>query len=507
MRYLSGSDTQMLYADAPHAQNLIAPIDIFDPSTAPGGAVSYDDVLEYIGARLHLAASFRERLVRTPFALDRPMWIRDPDFDLEYHVREIALPRPGTWEQFTTQIARLGARPLDMTRPPWEMYIIYGLDSVKDVPPGSFAFMLKMHHAAVDGVAGAELVTALMQATPDEPPHPAAGAWTPEKPPSYLGRLVYAGFQTLVRPVASSRLFLQAATTGPRTMLEMTRQAWRSGQATASTATRFNKAISPHRVWDSERFDLKDIKRIKNSTAGATVNDASMAIVGGGLRRYLQAKGELPKASLSAIMPISVRPTMTQQPAARPDPGQQGTVQQVTSGGGGNQFAMTVVPLGTNIADPLGRLTFMRERTSAAKGYGTGTQTLMEASEALPGALMGTAQRAVARLVSRTGRTMGGHTIVTNVPGPRTPMYFCGARCVFQSGMAPVVDGMGLIIGVGSYCDEYFLTWTADRDQMPDPRFFGDCLRQEFEAMIGAVPSVTAATPAQAVAAPKKARP
>jgi WS/DGAT C-terminal domain/Wax ester synthase-like Acyl-CoA acyltransferase domain len=293
------------------------------------------------------------------------------------------------------------------------MYVIYGLDSISGVPPGSFAFMLKMHHAAVDGVAGAELVTALMQATPDELPRPASGVWAPEKPPSYLGRLVYAGFQTLVRPVASSRLFLQAATTGPRTMVEMTRQAWRSGQTTASTGTRFN----------------------------------------------------------------------------------------------GNRFAMSVVPLGTDIADPLRRLTVTRERTSAAKGYGVGTLTLMEASEALPGALMGTAQRAVVKLVSRTGRSMGGHTIVTNVPGPRTPMYFCGARCVFQSGMAPVVDGMGLIIGVGSYCDEFFFSWTADRDQMPDPRFFGDRLRQEFEAMITGVTLAKDAAPAQAVTAARRARP
>jgi hypothetical protein len=246
--------------------------------------------------------------------------------------------------------------------------------------------------------------------------------------------------------------------------------------------------------------------------SGATVNDVSMAIVGGGLRRYLRAKGELPKGSLSAIMPISVRPTTTQRPAAQPDTGQQDTgqqnaVRQVTSGSGGNRFAMSLVPLGTDIADPLRRLTATRERTSAAKGYGVGTLTLMEASEALPGALMGTAQRAVVRLVSRTGRSMGGHTIVTNVPGPRTPMYFCGARCVFQSGMAPVVDGMGLIIGVGSYCDEFFFSWTADRDQMPDPRFFGECLRQEFEAMTGDLISATDAAPAKAAAPARRVRP
>jgi diacylglycerol O-acyltransferase len=482
MRYLSGTDTQMLYADAAHAQNVIAPIMVFDPSTAPGGKVDYEDVLEYFRARLHLSESFRERLVRSPFALDRPIWIRDPDFDIEYHVREIALPRPGTWEQFIAQVARLGARPLDMTRPPWECYVIYGLDSIEGFPEGSFATMLKLHHAAVDGVAGNELVTALMQHTPDEPPPAETDTWTPEQVPNYLRRLAYAGFQTVARPVASYRQFLRAATAAPRAM----RQAARTpvGGRAATTATRFNRAISPHRTWDAARFHLADIKRIKNSIPGATVNDAAVAIVGGGLRRYLQAKNELPEATVSAIMPISVRPTSTQKAAPQ---GESPAPHQVSSGGGGNSFAMAVIPLRTDIADPLERLAAVHDSTDAAKGYGVDALTLMQATEALPGALIGTMQRALSRVISRTGRATGAHTIVTNVPGPRVPMYFCGARGLFMSGMAPVVDGMGLIIGVGSYVDEFFLCWTADREQIPDTAFFSECMQAEFEAALKAV--------------------
>jgi WS/DGAT/MGAT family acyltransferase len=473
MRYLSGTDTQMLYADAPHAQNVIVPIAVYDPSTAAGGQVSFDDVLTYVQARLHLSDSFRERLVRTPLALDRPMWIRDPDFDLEYHVRELALPAPGNWDQFTTQVARLGARPLDLSRPPWELYIIWGLDDIEGVPKGSFATVLKLHHAAVDGVAGVELVTALMQSEPDEPAPPAEGSWTPEDIPSFRRRLVYAGFQTVARPVASYKLFLRAAGEAPRTMLQSLRPPQGVARPGLAPATRFNTDVSAHRVWDMVRFDLKDIKAVKNREPGATVNDAAVALIGGAMRRYLAAKDELPAQTVSCVMPISVRPTSTQRPDA----------ERVSPGGGGNQFAMTIIPLGTDIADPAERLTLVHASTAAAKEYGVGAITLMQANEALPGALIGTAQRAVARLMSRTGRTLGSHTVVTNVPGPRTPMYFCGAKALFQTGMAPIVDGMGIIFGVGSYCDEFFICWTADRDQMPDPEFFADCLREEYNAV------------------------
>jgi diacylglycerol O-acyltransferase len=150
---------------------------------------------------------------------------------------------------------------------------------------------------------------------------------------------------------------------------------------------------------------------------------------------------------------------------------------------------MAVVPLHTDIADPMARLDAVQESTKAAKEYGVDAQTMAQASDALPGALIGTAQRAVARLITRTGRVAGAHTIVTNVPGPRTPTYFCGARTVMMSGMAPIVDGMGLIIGIGSYLDQLYLCWTADRNQMPDTAFFRECLRTEAELLSASVPA------------------
>ena len=134
---------------------------IYDQSSAPGGKVTFKGILDHVGSRLHVSRTFRQRLVEVPLGLDHPYWIEDPDFDLEYHVRHIALPRPGDWRQFCIQVARLHSRPLDRSRPLWEMYVIEGLDDVDGLPAGSFAIMTKIHHAAIDGVTLLEITSAL----------------------------------------------------------------------------------------------------------------------------------------------------------------------------------------------------------------------------------------------------------------------------------------------------------------------------------------------------------
>lgn len=171
MRQLSSADWTMVSLDTATAHNTIGIVGIYDPATRGGKPVGYEEALEYVRARLHVAESFRERLVHVPFGADRPWWIRDGDFDLEYHVRHIALPRPGSWRQLCTQIARIHARPLDLTRPPWELYLIDGLDGVEQLPDGAFAVFLRIHHAAIDGVAGAEILTAIHTHEPDGAPH------------------------------------------------------------------------------------------------------------------------------------------------------------------------------------------------------------------------------------------------------------------------------------------------------------------------------------------------
>ena len=217
MRQLSTSDWTMVAIDSPHAHNTIGMVGIYDTSTCADGPPDYDDVLAYIEDRLHVAESFRERILNVPFGLDRPYWVRDGDFDLEYHVREIALPRPGSWRQFCTQIARIHARPLDLSRPPWELYLIDGLDGIGHVPKGSIAVFLRVHHAAIDGVAGAEILTAIHTHEPDAPPPPPADGyeWEPDPIPNDAELLRLAAIHGLTRPMAVMKSFRNAASQLP----------------------------------------------------------------------------------------------------------------------------------------------------------------------------------------------------------------------------------------------------------------------------------------------------
>src|SRR5215218_1097735 len=184
MRQMGGQDASFVYNEAPRMPMHIAGLAIYDPSTAKNGTVTFKGILDHIRARMPLVPTYRERMVRVPFDLDHPWWIVDPEFDLEFHVRHIALPEPGDWRQLCIQAARLHARELDLERPLWEMYVIEGLDNVEGVPPGSFALVSKTHHAAIDGVSGAEMTAAIHDMTPDAPPPDVEDTFSPGKLPS-----------------------------------------------------------------------------------------------------------------------------------------------------------------------------------------------------------------------------------------------------------------------------------------------------------------------------------
>ena len=206
MKQLSGMDASFVYFETPNAPGHIFSVWIYDQSSAPGGKVTFKGILDHVGRRLHVSRTFRQRLVEVPLGLDHPYWIEDPDFDLEYHVRHIALPRPGDWRQFCIQVARLHSRPLDRSRPLWEMYVIEGLDDIAGLPAGSFAIMTKIHHAAIDGVTLLEITSALNDVAPDAPAPAASGEWRPERLPSSLELLSRAAVNAAVRPMRMARL-------------------------------------------------------------------------------------------------------------------------------------------------------------------------------------------------------------------------------------------------------------------------------------------------------------
>ena len=167
MEHLAGTDSYFLYTERGNVYNHVASLGIYDPSTAPGGKVRFKDLLRYFSKRLDASPLFRRRLVPVPHGIDRPYWVDDPDLDLEFHIRHIALPQPGDWRQLMIQVARLHSRPLDRSRPLWEVYVIEGLDRIPGLPAGSFALFMKFHHASIDGQAGAQLLRAVHSLAPD----------------------------------------------------------------------------------------------------------------------------------------------------------------------------------------------------------------------------------------------------------------------------------------------------------------------------------------------------
>src|SRR5438105_1841509 len=191
MRQLTGLDASFLALDSHRTPMHVTALAIYDQASAPGGKVTFKQILAHVDSRLERVPNFRQRVVGVPFGLDQPYWVDDPNFDLEFHVRHIALPKPGDWRQLCIQAARLHARPLDHDHPLWEMYVIEGLDNVPGLPKGSFAMVAKIHHAAIDGVSGVELIAAIHDLEPDAKPRPPKQSWSPDPVPGsrdLLGR-------------------------------------------------------------------------------------------------------------------------------------------------------------------------------------------------------------------------------------------------------------------------------------------------------------------------------
>lgn len=503
MRQLSSADWTMVSLDTPTAHNTIGIVAIYDPSTRKGARdpITYEEVLTYVEARLHVAESFRERLIHVPFGLDRPWWIRDGDFDLEYHVRHIALPRPGSWRQLCTQIARIHARPLDLTRPPWELYLIDGLDGVDHLAVGAFAIFLRIHHAAIDGVAGAEILTAIHSHKADQepPPVPEGYRWEPDPIPSDVGMLSRAALHGATRPFDVLRQ-ARKVVGQLSTLVSDNRDPAVTSPASLPKATRFNQVVSPHRVFGTAYTTLDVLKEIRTAMPEATINDVGVAVVGGAIRRYLFDKGELPDEAMVAMMPISIRPTNTR--ASGTGGSATGTVAS------GNEYSIAPITMATDEADPLDRLARIVASTAHVKESGAHpVRSLIAMSEEAFGGLMGTVQRSVVRALCWRGRTVAAHTLVSNVPGPLTPMYFCGAQMVDTTGLGPVLDGMGLNNGIGSYGNRVTFCFTADRKAVPDPDVYEQCLSSAINELLDAARARTKPDGNRRKRASPKARP
>jgi len=344
------------------------------------------------------------------------------------------------------------------------MYVIEGLDEVEGYPKGAFAIFTKMHHAAVDGASGMEIAATINELAPDAPQSTDPYPVRVDSKPGILELLARAQINTIKQPF---RFISVARNTIPGVAKMVA--GLRSGdlrRVTDLPRTRFNGKVSAYRVFDAVTFSLADIKAIKNSLEGVTVNDVAIAIVGGALRKYLEAKGELPDKSLAAMVPINVR-------------------SDSEKGSGGNVVSQMTVEICSHVDDPLERLKAVNAGTRSAKELtnAVGAKTMTDYTQFIPSTL--TAQ--AARLSSRWGlinqmKPLYNCTI-TNVPGPPIPLYNTGAKMLSNFGAGPVMDGVGLFQVISSYCGDFTISVTSCREMMPDPAFYVTCLQDSFDEL------------------------
>jgi diacylglycerol O-acyltransferase len=483
MRQLSGHDAGFLYTDTAQANANVSLLHIHDQSTAPGGVVRFKAILAQIERRLSAAPLFRQRLQRVPMGLDHPYWVDDPHFDLEYHVRHIALPKPGDWRQFCIQVSRIHARALDFDRPLWEAYVIEGLDSFLDLPEGSFALLFKSHLAAADlGHLGA--LSSLLydtSANPGAPPPPEP--WFAEPAPGRLGLVRRGLVNSATAPLRLARPLLRAATAVVPAAVALASEMLLRPQNLP--ATRFNSVVSPHRVFETRRFTEAEFDAIRALVPGATTDDAVAAVIGGALRRYLEDQGELPAGhSLAAIVPQPAAP-LPAVPAPRPGRCRAARAAAVAPRAAASPLAWRHVRLGTDIADPLQRLQVLH--VQALQGpdevaRALGSRALVEAGEQASAALLAWGRRLVVRAGARLGsRTPPANCTLAELPAPAQPMYLCGARLSYFSAILPISDGLGLAFAVTRYDGRVVISPTSCRELMPDPEAFAQYLRDSFQ--------------------------
>jgi diacylglycerol O-acyltransferase len=472
MQQLTGLDASFLAMETTTTTGHVGGLSVLDPTDAPK-PLTLARLTDVIAERLPLVPVLRRKLLNVPLGLDQPYWVDDPDFDIEYHVREIALPRPGSDAQLTEQVSRLHARPLDRSKPLWEIYLITGLAKRR------VAVYTKIHHAAIDGVSGTELLTVLLDINPSGRDLPPPVPFRPAPPPPLPAIAAKAVARMAWRPVQTVQMTNEVLRWLPTLapvmstvvggMLGLNRG---DGEVIPTTpgrppATPFNKAITPHRRFAFRSVDLAEVKTVKNAF-GVSVNDVVMAMTAGALRRWLTDHAALPSQPLIAMIPVSVR-----------DPASKGAL--------GNKVSAMLAMLPTHVAEPDLRLELVHAATKIAKAQQAAIpQGLVDQiSDFAPPALTARA----ARVVAATGllhRLPPFNLTISNVPGPNTPVYLCGARLIAHYPVSVVADGQGLNVTLVGYLGQLHFGLISCRELVPDLDVLAGYLTDELALLLTA---------------------
>jgi len=486
MKQMQGLDTVFVAMERAIAPVHIGSVLIYDPSTAPNGFVRFKDILSFIENRLQLTTTMRQKMVKVPFGIDYPYWVQDADFDLEYHVRHVALPKPGDWRQLCILAARIFARPLDLSRPPWEITVVEGLDTIEGMPKGSYAMLTKVHHSAIDGVSGVDMMNALHNMTNSVEPLTTPDTWRPEANPSQIGMFARGYMRSLTNPIRQIGAMRHTVPGMARAAKGLVKRDFDFKALMQAPKTRFNGTVTPHRMFDAKTYKLDDIKSLRQLATGAKLNDVVLSIVGGAMRLYLERYDELPESSVNAMAPISVR-----------DESEKNTM--------GNQVSAMFVPLGSHIPSARERIKYVTEETQKAKAFthALGARQMSEMAKLTPAPAMAIGAKIFSQLKLADHIKPVINTVVTNVPGPPVPIYSAGAKLVGLYGKLCLVDGVKLGHVVHSYVDEVTISFTACRSAIPDPDFYAKCLQDSFDAHMAALPANAAKVKTETVSKPK----
>ena len=491
MKQLGILDAAFINLEQGNTPQHVGGLGIYDPSTAPDGFVRFKQVIANFEQRLSRMPLFRTRLVQVPGGVDRPYWVKDANFDVEFHLRHIALPEPGDWRQLCIQVARLHARPLDLSRPLWEAYIIEGLDNIPNLPEDSFAVYTKMHHSLVDGAGGASFMAALHDLEPVPDPDATPEQEEPrlvDREPSTAELLGRASINRVKNTVGIVRGTVGLVRDLGKFAVQIARKEIPMPDV-QSPKTRFNNSVGPHRVFDATDFPIVEFKLIKDAT-GVKLNDVALAVVGGALKRYLDAKGETPELPLAASLPVNMR-----------------TRRGETDDN--NQVGAIFASLHTDIDDPVQRLKAIHASTVEAKEFGENSP-LVDALK-IAGVFSPAFSKSAASLWSKRHLSrfipLNTSTVVTNVPGPNFDLYCAGARLVQYHGLGVLTPGVGLFHTVFSHSDRVNLSVLGDRDTIPDPAFYMDCLRESYAELLAAINKMGHKAPRKKPAAKKKVAP
>jgi len=457
---LSSTDASFLHQEGATSHMHIGGVLVFE-----GPAPDFTEYLDHVRGRLHLVPRYRQKLSTPPLETGRPLWIDDPDFNLEYHVRHTALPAPGTEEQLFLLAGRIASQPLDRSKPLWENWIVEGLEG------GRFALISKTHHALVDGISGVDLATVLLDLEPSGPPPPAdLEPWQPNPEPS-AAELVLAGLRGMVGVAGGLMSRTVGAATRPGATLEVLRDAaegvgeivWAG--LNPAPETPLNVAIGPHRRYAVVRHQLEDYKTVKNALGG-TVNDVVLAVVSGALARWLNARGLRTEGiEMRALVPVSVRTA-----------DQKNTL--------GNQLTAMRGPLPVYIRDPVARLRFVRRAMDGLKEskQAVGAATLAAVNNLAPPTVLAQASR-----LQFSTRLF--NLLVTNIPGPQFPLYVLGRELQDLFPLAFLPRNHALAVAIMSYNGGLDYGLLGDYDALPDigviAEGIDEALRELLEAVAG----------------------